>query len=261
MTFTIPGLRSTIATSAIAILSLGAAPAAYATAVYDALAEYTLTLSSVTDLEGAPVERGWAVETEGSVYTADAVATGTANADYLVDLAPTVNLGIGDSVSQSSRAVGEASNGSADSYASTDLWVGVDNASGQALVFTFDYQAVVEAAVSGPFGDIAKGRASLEVADELEVFDTLLNVFVDLPLSPLSDSDADSGRYSFTLFDGESNLIAAMIDSVGQAYAESALEPAAAPLPGSVPEPGSIALILLGLAVIAKQRRKQIKSA
>lgn len=218
---------------------------AHAVATYDATASFLLTLVSVTDAVGDSVANDWSVEAEGTLFDEDTFEFGVANAATATVLPPYVSLGLGGTVFQSSRSFGSASDGWADSFAETDLEILVDNFSGQALTFRFDYEALIDALVSGSVanGDDALAFASVDLSDDLGFVDILIEGYADLIFGPLSDSPSESGSIVFTLADGEFNYIDGLIDTDGGALSEP------------IPEPATLALLGLGLAGIGYKRR------
>ena len=69
------GIQSVTASLALCVLSFGFAPAAATAASYDATAELTLTLVSVTDTTGADwLQGGWNVNAEGFLESESAVS-------------------------------------------------------------------------------------------------------------------------------------------------------------------------------------------
>jgi hypothetical protein len=233
MKITKPNLRTLSAALTFGVLSFGFAPAAMAISTYDAAASFSLTLTDVS-CGGC---NGWDVTAfgSGSVFLSEsgvASATGTTS---VID--PAVSMSILDTITQSSISSGSASNGLAATDALTDLEIIVDNFSGQALTFSFDYSIMLDASTTG----IADASASVDFLDDLGFVDILANVdAVDGSAGML----ALNGRFAFDLADGEFNLISGFVDSFGSAEA--------IPVPAAVWLFGSGLLGLVGIA-----RRKQ----
>ena len=241
-------LNSALFTSAAAlslgVLSLGFAPTAQS-ATYDATASFTLTLTDVTDVTGAPVASGWEVTASGSgdVFLSEIGTAGASGSVSVID--PEVTIGIDGSITQSSTSSGWATDGFASTDALTDLGIKpgldkgivIDNNSGQALTFIFDWEVSLSVATSG----IATAEASVDMLDENTGGD-----IVDILLwSKNGDLGLFSGSINMTLLNGESNAITGYVDSLGTAEAVIPV-PAAAWLFGSG---------LIGLIGVARRKR------
>ena len=229
--------RTFIAAIALGALSVGFAPAASAISTYDASTEFTLTLTSVTDVTGVLVTDGWDVTAVGKDYggadlteIGDATATGS-----LSVVSPSVSLNILDTITQTSTSSGSATDGFAATDALSDLDISVDNFSGQALTFSFEWSAVLEASATGD----ALANASVDFLDDLGYVD-ILEIVTDK-----SQDVTTGGSFEFTLLNGESNPIAGFVDTFGEATA-------VIPVPAAVWLFGSGLLGLVGVA-----RRKQ----
>jgi hypothetical protein len=217
-----------------------------AISTYDAAASFSLTLTDVS-CGGC---NGWDVTAfgSGSVFLSEsgvASATGTTS---VID--PAVSMSILDTITQSSISSGSASNGLAATDALTDLEIIVDNFSGQALTFSFDYSIMLDAFADAPApGDFADASASVDFLDDSGVVNiqAFADALADNGLQLLATgvgSVFDSGTFTFTLADGQTNLISGFVDSFGSA--------SAVPVPAAVWLFGSGLLGLVGVA-----RRKQ----
>lgn len=246
--------RHSLAAVAFVASALTAAPAAFATATYDSLAELTLTLTGVTDTDRNSVTQGWSIDAAGYLYNTGATHSGSAGVDFDFVLAPATDLWIGDSVYQSSGSYGWATDGNGQSSAQTDLAITLENLSGQSLLFNFSYTAMIEAMVTGtPLdGDDGYAIAGIEIGDSLGFVDLLFNAHADLLFSPLTDADTLNGEFSIRLDDGGGDSIYGMIDSRGFASASDG--------PGyqdnTVREPTTIVLLMFGLAAIGILRQR-----
>ena len=229
--------RTFIAAIAFGALSVGFAPAASAISTYDATSEFTLTLTSVTDVSGALVTDGWDVTALGKDFggadltgTGDATATGS-----LSVVSPAVSLNVLDSITQTSTSSGTATDGFAATDALSDLDISVDNFSGQALTFSFEWRAVLEASATGD----ASAEASVDLFDDFGAFDIL-------EIATHNTADIiTGGSFEFTLLNGESNPIAGFVDTFGEATAV-------------IPVPAAVWLFgsgLLGLVGVARRRQ------
>jgi hypothetical protein len=231
---------------AIATLSIGFSPTASAISTYDATAEFTLTLTDVTDATGGQVTSGWDVSAsgDGSVFlteVGDATATGSIS---VID--PAVSMSILDSITQSSTSSGSAGPGFglAATDALTDLEILVDNFSGQALTFSFDFSAMTDAMTSTVFpGIFSEASATVDMLDDLGFINIVSNSDAT-DGNPTTGTGNVSGSAKFVLLDGESNLIDGFVDTFGSAEA--------VPVPAAVWLFGSGLLGLVGIA-----RRKQ----
>jgi len=244
-------LHTFSAALALGVLSFGFTPAAMAISTYDAAASFSLTLTDVTDVGGTTVTSGWDVAAfgSGSTFLSEsgvASATGTTS---VID--PAVSLSILDTITQSSISSGTASNGLASTDALTDLGITVSNSSGQDVTFSFDYSIVLDAfADASAPGDFADASASVDFLDDLGAVDiqAFADALADNGLQLLAvgaGSVRDSGTFSFTLANGQSNLISGFVDSFGSA--------SAVPVPAAVWLFGSGLLGLVGVA-----RRKKV---
>ena len=233
-------------TAAIALgaLSIGFAPVASAIATYDAMAEFTLTLTDVTDANGGQVTSGWDVTAsgDGAIFfndSGDASATGSIS---VID--PAVSMSILDSITQSSTSSGSATNGFASTDALTDLDISVDNFSGQALTFSFDFSAMTDVATTTVIpGLFSEASATVDMLDDLGAVNIIADAY-SMDGNPATGSGDVIGIISFELMDGEFNLISGFVDSFGSAEA--------VPVPAAVWLFGSGLLGLVGIA-----RRKQ----
>jgi len=228
---------------ALCALGMGFAPAASAISTYDAMAEFTLTLTGVTDATGAQVTSGWDVTAfgDGVVFTNENGAASATGSVSVID--PAVSLSILDSITQSSTSSGSASNGFAATDALTDLDISVDNFSGQALTFSFDFAAMTDAITYAIAPGEASASASVDMLDDLGAVDIIATAD-SMNGNPATGTGNVVGYFDFVLLDGEFNLISGFVDSFGDA--------AAVPVPAAVWLFGSGLLGLVGIA-----RRKQ----
>ena len=237
-------LRSGVA--ALVLGAFGFAPVAMALATYDGLAEFELTLSSVTNAAGTPASTGWGVDYDGYVVDEDTIIAGDATGSATATVPGTGSLVADETIVQSAAASGSAANGVVDSFAFTGLDVDIFNTSLEDLTFTFAYTALVEAAVTTDSpSDDSFVSAFIDILDDLGFFDILLYVEADVLFGPLADSDSMSDdMLSFTLASGETNTISAsFLDTTG--FAEGA----------AVPAPTTLALFALGIAGLLVRQR------
>ena len=224
---------------ALCALGMGFAPAASAISTYDAMAEFTLTLTGVTDATGAQVTSGWDVTAfgDGVVFTNENGAASATGSVSIID--PAVSMRFLDSITQSSTSSGSASNGFAFTDALTDLDIDVDNFSGQALTFSFDFSAMTDAVTSAVFPGTASANATVDMLDDLGYFN-ILAIADAIDGNPATGTGDLIGSVQFVLLDGESNLISGFVDSFGSAEA--------VPVPAAVWLFGSGLIGLIGIA-------------
>jgi hypothetical protein len=236
------GIQSVTASLALCVLSFGFAPAVATAASYDATAELTLTLVSVTDVTGANwLQGGWNVNAEGTLESESTVDSGVATANNSWDIVPFTALNVGDSITQSASASGTATNGFAESDVFTALNIFVANELEEQLTFTFDFSLTTDAATTATGGS-ANANALVDVLDDLGFVDILSDVAAsgDETLSCLLGC---SGSFSIDLAFGVNN-IEGFIDASGGADA--------------VPVPAAVWLFgsgLLGLIGVARRRK------
>jgi hypothetical protein len=225
-------------------MSMGFAPAALATAVYDAMAEFTLTLTNVIDANGTQVTSGWDVTAsgDGAVFLNDSGAASATGSVSVID--PPVSMSILDSITQSSTSSGSATAGFASTDALTDLDILVENFSGQALTFSFDFSAMTDTTTTTVVpGIFSEASATVDMLDDLGAVDIIANAY-SMDGNPATGSGDVIGIISFELMDGEFNLISGFVDSFGSAEA--------------VPVPAAVWLFgsgLLGLIGIARRKK------
>ena len=237
---------------AMGVLGMGFVSSTSATPMYTASAELTLGLTGVTDASGASVTDGWSVLAEG--FISSALSRTSTYGDASATIVPTVipgpvSMGIGDSVFQSSEAFGEAPDGRAISILITDLGIWIDNLSDRALTFTFEFDALADAAVSGSVmdGDDASADAQVTLIDEeFGSVDVSLLAYAELVYGIPSETLMASGSFSLTLPSGGSSLLAAFIDAMGDATTGEGVP---------VPEPAILALMVIGLSVMGFSRK------
>jgi hypothetical protein len=237
-------LHTFSAALALGALSFGFTPAAMAVSSYDSEASFSLTLTDVTDTNGAQVTTGWSVDAFGSGIV-DLFESGAASATGSISpVDPAVSMSILDSILQSATASGTATNGTAETFTFSDLAIDVANNSGQDLTFSFGFDVIALASASG---DFATADATVDVLDDLGFVSILAVASAGVGVQLLADATGDasqSGIIQFTLLDGGFNSISGFIDSSGTANA--------VPVPAAVWLFGSGLLGLVGVA-----RRKQ----
>jgi len=228
-----------IAAPILLVSATAFAPIATAVSTYDATAEFSLTLADVTDSAGTQVTSGWDVSVfgSGSVFLSDFGAASATGSISVID--PAVSMSILDSITQSSTSSGSASNGFAFTDALTDLDIDVDNFSGQALTFSFDFSAMTDAVTSAVFPGTASANATVDMLDDLGYFN-ILAIADAIDGNPATGTGDLIGSVQFVLLDGESNLISGFVDSFGSAEA--------VPVPAAVWLFGSGLIGLIGIA-------------
>lgn len=228
------------ATLTLGALSIGFAPAASAITTYDAMAEFTFTLTDVTDASGARVNSGWDVTAfgSGSVFLNDGGAASATGSTSVID--PAVSMSILDSITQSSISSGSAANGFASTDALSDLDISVDNISGQDLTFSFVFSAMIGATTTTVLpGIFSSATAYVDILDGLGFVDIAASAD-SIDGNPAIGTGDVTGIIVFELLDGQFNHISGFIDSFGQATA--------VPIPAAVWLFGSGLLGLVGTA-------------
>lgn len=246
-------LRNLTAALALGALGIGFAPAAGATAAYNAFAAFDLTLVSVLDDLGQD-PGGWFVDAEGFVIDISSAEIGNATSDAVADVvgSPPIEMAIGQFFFHLSAADGMAVDGESNSHALTDLGITIENDSGGNLTFNFDWTAAADAEASAMFSwEEAYASALVEVFDDNGDVDVLLGALVGPLYGPDQDliSLDDSGSFAMMLADGEFNFITAYVDTDGYATAD--------PGAGAIPAPTSLLLLALGLIGLGVARRRQ----
>jgi hypothetical protein len=233
------------ATLTLGALSIGFATTASAITTYAAMAEFTLTLTDVTDASGAQVNSGWDVTAfgSGSVFFNDGGAASATGNVSIID--PAVSMSILDSITQSSTSSGSATNGFASTDSLTELKVSVDNFSGMALTFSFDFSAIADATTTTVSqGVISNANATVDMLDDLGFVD-ILAMTDAVEGNPGTGTGDVIGNIVFELLDGELNLISGFVDSYGAGEAV-------------VPVPAAVWLFgsgLLGLVGVARRKK------
>ena len=247
-----------VAALALGALSAGFASTASAISTFDSLAALTITLESVTDVQGAPVDAAgnWSVVVEGFEDAAITNVVGDAAVAINNTIAPYDVLGIGDSVNQASHSSGSATNGSSLADSLTSLYIDVENTyflenieEGASLNFNFSFEAMAAATVVG--GTTIDDYAGAAVL----VFDLLgsdyVDIFTDVAIDGADTPLPLTGEFGFELMYSDVNTVTAFVDSYG---AISATAP-----PSAVPVPAAVWLFgsgLLGLVGVARRKKK-----
>lgn len=239
----------------LGVLSVGFTSSASAISTFDGSAALTITLDSVTDIQGAAIDAAgnWSVIAEGFEDAAISNVVGDASVAINNTIAPSAGLNIGGSVSQASHSSGTATNGSSLADALTSLYIDVENTYDGALNFNFSFEAMAAATVSGgtTINDFA-GSAVL-VFDDLG-FD-YADIFSDVSIDGVDNPGLLTGSFGFELLDYDVNTISAFVDSYG---AISAIGPVTEP-PSAVPVPAAVWLFgsgLIGLVGVARRKKK-----
>lgn len=225
-------------------LSMGIAPVAAAISTYEAMAEFTLTLTNVTDADGFQVTSGWDVTAsgDGSVFTIEGGAATATGSVSVID--PPFSMSILDSITQSSTSSGSATNGFASTDALTDLDILVENLSDQVLTFSFDFSAMTDAMTSTVIpGIFSEASATVDMLDDLGFVGIVADSYTT-DGNPATGTGDVSGKIVFDLMGGELNLISGYVDSYGSADA--------------VPVPAAVWLFgsgLIGLIGVARRKK------
>jgi hypothetical protein len=228
--------------------STGFTPAATASSIYDATAELTLTLNSVTDLDGNAVAAdNWFVGVEPLFpnTTMDSTGDASANASTTSSITSYVFLNLLDEVSITATSNGTASNGTATSSANVGIYSNaIANNTAQTLLFNFGYDIT---ALTNAVGDDALATASVLISESLGGGGT---IYVDILASANSlgsslDDQSTVGSFSIELSAYNYGQLNAAISTEGSATSV-------------VPVPAAVWLFgsgLLGLVGIARRRQ------
>jgi hypothetical protein len=232
------------ATLTLGVLSIGFAPAALAISTYDAMAEFTLTLTNVTNFNGTQVTSGWEVTASGfdNVFFSEAGVASATGSTTIID--PPISLAITESITRSSISSGSATNGIASTKALSDLDISVDNFSGMTLTFSFDFSARTDATTTTVLpGTFSSATAYVDMLDGLGFVDITASTSSIDGKPPIDTGDV-TGVIDIDMLDGQFNNIFGFVDTFGQASA--------------VPVPATVWLFgsgLLGLAGIARRKK------
>lgn len=246
-----------IAALTLGVLSVGFASTASAISTFDGSAGISITLVSVTDVQGAAVDAAgnWSVIAEGFEDAALTNVVGDATAIINNAIAPYTGLNIGGSVSQASQASGSATNGSSSADALTSLYLDVENTyEGGSLNFNFSFEAMTAATVLGGTTIDDFAGAAVLVFDDLG-FD-YVDIFTEVSIDGADNPPLLTGNFGFELLDADVNTISAFVDSYGAISATGSEVP---PPPSAVPVPAAVWLFgsgLLGLVGVARRKQK-----
>ena len=235
--------RALTAVLALGALSTGFAPVAAAISSYDAMAEFTLKLTNVTDIYGTQVTSDWYVTafSSGGVTANSCCGDSATGSVSLID--PSVSMSLLDSITQSSASSGSATSSFASTDALSNLDISVANNSSQKLIFSFDFSAMVDATTTTAIpGIFSEANATVALQDQLG-FVNILAVAETMDGNPATGSGNLIGTIEVELLAGVFNLISATVNTLGSATA--------------VPEPADDWLIGSGLSgLVGLARRK-----
>ncbi len=248
-------------TPMILVLSLvvGFPTISQAIATYDAITLVDLTITGAANSAGplASKPNDLLISGDGRVVDADATIFGNVFADQFADAMVMGNepndLDFNEGLSQQAIVTGEASMGTAASFALTEGILEINNISSTEnynVDFEVDWSYLVETSITNPISEIATAIS------EIHLMSTNLGSLLDITVS--SDSDFGGGLFfnssvfpfSVPLAPGESDVLTLTVNASGVADAVTAA-------PNTpVPEPSTFALMIIGLIGMALMRKR-----
>lgn len=234
----------------LAVAGASLSTVAQATAMSMGSASATLEVVDIVCTEGVvdPCDSGDLIfDLEANfVSLEDPIAVGSSSATATGSTSPTVDplipdlpvpLGVGDVISNSADADATADpNGFADALTLTDMVIAVENLSVDdeyEILFDLSYEVSASASVTDAVMEFAFADASVDILDVLGDVDEIFFATADSEFGPPADSDTATLSFSLLLFPGDSNTLTMLVDA--EAFA------------AAVPEPGTVALLFLGL--------------
>ena len=185
---------------------------------------------------------------ENSTLTQNATAAGPAWAStdpYLYPGLPVSNMAIGTPLEHQQNVLGEAYGfgGNAFSELLTNGYIHLGNASGQDVIFSFEYVIQGSAGVASTGPGFANAYGAVEIFDSNSGFAPLFEVMEVNLLGTTTSLLNKTGNFSVTLPTGSSNDISALVTTYGSAEVP-------------VPEPSTYALMLAGLGMLGALSRR-----
>lgn len=241
-------------------LTLGSAGPARATAIYSSNAGATLTLSGFQDSVGNPIlaPTGLTIGTSAFVSASDSFQSGTASASK-GGSATGDGLAMvpGDEIVLSSSSSGNATGplGQADSFLDTESLIEIDNESDQDVTVLFHFSYSWDLAASAD--DLTNERALADFFIDLSARgllhhpDNLVDITALLAPGTLEASDSTGFDFSVALVGFDSSAVSLALGTSGSAEASGTRM--------SVPEPGSLALVLPGLLLALVRLRLPVR--
>jgi hypothetical protein len=203
----------------------------------------------LTGVSGGTLGTNVVATFENSTMTRNTSAIGPSWAStdpYLYPGLPVNNMAIGTSLEHQQNVLGEAYGfgGNAFSELLTNGYIHLGNASGQDVIFSFEY------VIQGSAGVASTGPGFADAYGAVEIFDTnygFAPLFEVMEVNLLGTTTAllnKTGTFSVTLPNGSSNDISALVTTYGSAEVP-------------VPEPSTYALMLAGMGVLGVLSRRE----
>ena len=265
---------------AAATFALTAASAAHASAVYDARASTTLTMTAVTNTTTTGSQAGLEFAVGTGVEGDDTETTGDATAETSFELRPSDadalglirnSLALGETLSNTGSVTGVATDGTSSATVLTDGSIFMENLSlTDTFEVTFELTYDMSASTGIEFdGESASATSFVQVDTELlgatgtlteggVVSEVLSGTVLSLALEPVQGDEALSASASilltFVLSPGTAVNMFMFADAEGNAIGIADVDMDVVPLPGA------LGFMLFGAAGLAGMRRRAARA-
>ncbi len=237
-------------------LVVGFPSISHAIATYNAITLVDLSITGAANSTGllASTPNDLVISGDARVVDAEAIVFGNVFADQFADALvignDPNNLDLNDGLSQQAIATGDATLGTAASFAFTEGLLEINNTSSTEsyrVAFETDWSYLVETSITNPLTD------SPSALSEIRLVSTILGSLLDISVStPSTDaaffSEMSVFPFSVLLAPGESDVLTLTANAAGIATA--------GPAPAPVPEPSTFALMIIGLLGMTLMRRR-----